>query len=204
MQYTLNMDIDIWEWLAKNPEANARFNTFMEGMRGSRPHWTDWFPVQERVLDGVDDDRTRPLLVDIGGGRGHDIACFAERFPNAPGQLILEELPAVIDDIATLDPRIQRMKHDFFTPQPVKGRLAPSSSFVGYVANHVPPRIPCVLREKHPSRLAGRQMQSHSGPCGGSHGAGILEVLAGRVYSPRLWRAPASCSAGLSLYADIQ
>lgn len=113
MQYTLNMDIDIWEWLAKNPEANARFNTFMEGMRGSRPHWTDWFPVQERVLDGVD-DRTRPLLVDIGGGRGHDIACFAERFPNTPGQLILEELPAVIDDIATLDPRIQRMKHNFF------------------------------------------------------------------------------------------
>ncbi|KAI9043244.1 S-adenosyl-L-methionine-dependent methyltransferase [Aspergillus affinis] len=105
----------------ENPEDLGRFNTYMEGIRGDRAHWADWSAVQKQILDGAANDPTRPLLVDIAGGRGHDIAHFASQFPEAPGRLILEDPPPVIEDIAKLDPKIERVKHDFFTSQPVKG-----------------------------------------------------------------------------------
>ncbi|PYH64193.1 S-adenosyl-L-methionine-dependent methyltransferase [Aspergillus vadensis CBS 113365] len=92
---------------------------FMEGTRANTPHWADWFPVQERILDGALTDR--PLLVDIGGGRGHDLAGFKDRFPSVTGKLILEDLPPVIEDIQDLSKDIRRIKHDFFIPQPIKG-----------------------------------------------------------------------------------
>lgn len=46
-----------------------------------------------------------------------------EKFPNASGRLVLQDLPVVIDAIQKLDPKIECMKHDFHTEQPVKGTL---------------------------------------------------------------------------------
>jgi hypothetical protein len=91
----------------------------MEGSRDDSSHWADWFPVQEQILNGASADC--PLLVDVGGGRGHEIAGFRQRFPSAAGRLVLEDLPSVIEDIKTLDSDIQRIKHSFFDPQPVEG-----------------------------------------------------------------------------------
>ncbi|KAJ5887223.1 hypothetical protein N7504_011270 [Penicillium tannophilum] len=121
-QHAYNTTGTCWDWLATNPGALDRFNTFMEGGRDEIAHWADWFPVQEQLLDGALDDR--PLLVDVAGGRGHDLAGFKERFPMGAGKLVLEDLPSVIEDIQTLDSDIQRVKHDIFTPQPVKGARA--------------------------------------------------------------------------------
>ncbi|KAL4913627.1 S-adenosyl-L-methionine-dependent methyltransferase [Aspergillus aurantiobrunneus] len=101
-QYAHQTSLSCWDWLARNPGAMDRFNTFMEGSRANAPHWAEYFPVQERLLDGVD-LTNRPLLVDVGGGRGHDLLGFKYRFPCHPGKLILEELPSVINDIKTLD-----------------------------------------------------------------------------------------------------
>lgn len=119
LQYAYNTTESCWDWLAKNPDALGRFNTFMEGGRDDTSHWADWFPVQERLLDRSSPDR--PLLVDVGGGRGHDLEGFKQRFPVEAGKLVLEDLPSVIDDIQHLDHGIQRIKHSFFEPQPVKG-----------------------------------------------------------------------------------
>jgi hypothetical protein len=47
------------------------------------------------------------------------------KYTEAPGRLVLEDLPVVIDAIKELDPKIERMNHDFHTEQPVKG--TPSS-----------------------------------------------------------------------------
>jgi hypothetical protein len=94
----------------------------MEGVRGNRQHWVDWFPVQDQVLNVASESSDQPLLVDLSGNCGHDIAYFAARFPDAPGRLILEDLPPAIDDIQNLDARIERVKHDFFMPQPIKGK----------------------------------------------------------------------------------
>ncbi|PWY96044.1 S-adenosyl-L-methionine-dependent methyltransferase [Aspergillus sclerotioniger CBS 115572] len=127
LQYTNNMKEDGFSWLCENPDALARFNNFMEGQRADRPHWADWFPVQDRVLANADTTNPdRALIVDIGGGRGHDLLGFKKRFPDAPGKLVLEDLPLVIDEVQgaqDLDAaNIVPVKYNFFTEQqPVKG-----------------------------------------------------------------------------------
>jgi hypothetical protein len=77
------------------------------------------------VLDGAKtDDPEAVLLLDIGGGEGHDVDAFGKAFPNAPGKLVLQDLPPVIDNIKQLDANIVRQKHDMFGEQPVKGARA--------------------------------------------------------------------------------
>lgn len=116
----------------------------MEGSRDDTLHWADWFPVQEQILDGASADR--PLLVDVGGGRGHDIAGFKQKFPCGSGRLVLEDLPSVIEDIKLLDSDIQRIKHSFFDPQPVKGLFYPNS--VRLLSNRSY-RSSCILLQAH-------------------------------------------------------
>lgn len=54
----------------------------------ARRYWVDWYPVQERILDGFDKGEKREegeeegiCIVDVGGGKGHDLMQFEERFP---------------------------------------------------------------------------------------------------------------------------
>lgn len=70
----------------------------------------------------------RPLLVDIGGGRGHDLLEFRNRFPEAPGKLVLEDLPSVIDEVRDAQDLnagdVDAVPYDFFAgQQPVPGGL---------------------------------------------------------------------------------
>lgn len=124
LQYTHNVQQDGFFWLCDHPDAMTRFNNFMEGQRADRLHWGDWFQVQEHIIDGASTDFNRALVVDIGGGRGHDLMLFKKKFPNAPGKLVLEDLSSVIDEAAPeLDAAgIEGVKYDFFKePNPVKG-----------------------------------------------------------------------------------
>ena len=120
-QYSEKMEISIWEWLAKEPELFQAFNDFMEGNRGSRTSWVQWFPIQERLIDGFDTKQGDTLLVDVAGGYGHDISHFREVFPQASGRLVLEDLPMVINDIGDLHPSIEKVPLDFFNPQTIVG-----------------------------------------------------------------------------------
>ena len=96
----------------------------MTGNHSSRPSWTDWYPMEERLLRGITADDNAVVMVDIAGGRGHYIAAFRERFPYVDGRFILQEVPDVIDDIQNLDSSIERMKYVMFEPQPVKGNTS--------------------------------------------------------------------------------
>ena len=80
------------------------------------------------MLQGVKEDDTAVLIVDVAGGRGHDLEAFRRKFPHAQGRMILQDLPSVIDDIQDLDSQIERMAHDMFLPQPIKGKNSPTSS----------------------------------------------------------------------------
>lgn len=123
LQFALNTKMNLFEFLASQPTLFADFNLFMSTVMGTQPMWLDWFDVQGRLLAGAKDDGV--LLVDVGGGRGHDVQLFHERFVNeAKGELVLQDLPGVIADIrdGALDRRIKRMGRDFFEPQPVKGK----------------------------------------------------------------------------------
>lgn len=120
-QYGHDTDQFFFDWIAERPELLASFSNHMAGYRQGRPSWmdVDFFPVEE-LLKGLDLTETSPLLVDVGGGIGHDVEEFKAKFPGLRGRLIVQDLPGPIA-AAQKSPGIELMAHDFFTPQPVQG-----------------------------------------------------------------------------------
>ncbi|KAK3706281.1 hypothetical protein LTR37_012796 [Vermiconidia calcicola] len=93
------------------------FQTFMTSYRADREEFLDIFPARERLLDGSQDDSV--LLVDIGGGRGHDIEKILEQLPDTKGRMVLQEVGDVVKQVSESD-AMKVMVHDFFTPQPIQ------------------------------------------------------------------------------------
>ncbi|KAL9073516.1 MAG: hypothetical protein Q9157_004721 [Trypethelium eluteriae] len=120
-QYAFQTKQEAFSYWHQFPSILGNFNTFMQGVRGSRPQWIEWFPVRERILAGFEERQDAVLLIDVAGGRGHDVEAFKHKFSEVKGKLILQDLPAVISDIKTLDEDIQRQEYDFFTPQTIQG-----------------------------------------------------------------------------------
>lgn len=84
-----------------------------------------FYPVQANLIDGFENESEEAaLIVDIGGSVGHDLAEFQMKYPDAPGRLVLQDLPVVIGQIVELDERVERMAYDFYEVQPVRGELA--------------------------------------------------------------------------------
>jgi hypothetical protein len=120
-----NTEDGMFPHLMKTPEMMSHFNNFMSGSIAMRPNWFNTFDAQSIVLDGAKkDDPEAVLFIDIAGGEGHDVGAFQKAFPDAPGKLVLQDLPPVIDNIKALNNKIVRQKIDFFQEQPVKGARA--------------------------------------------------------------------------------
>lgn len=116
----------------------------MAGYQLGRPAWMDegFYPVRQRLIDGFDTkSKDATLLVDIAGNIGHYTEQFRSKFPDAPGRLIVQDLPIVIQGIQDLHPRIEKMEHDFFTEQPIKGgfhKRALTDFTTSYLFPHFP------------------------------------------------------------------
>lgn len=112
-----------FEWLAQHPDEQHAFNIVMEtsnrAVEGAQ--WYDFYPWQER-LSLASSEKDRVLLVDIGGGKGHDIQAFKQKNPN--GRLVLQDVPEVIQDIQTPLDGIEAVGYSMFDPQPVRGAKA--------------------------------------------------------------------------------
>lgn len=116
------MDLDMFDFALANKEKFwDDMNTFFEGDRGSRPHWAEWFPVQDKLLGSNVLKPDAPVIVDVGGGRGHDIAGFRKHFSDLPGRLVLQDQQPVLDSIVALDSAIEKHSLDFFNKAPVPG-----------------------------------------------------------------------------------
>jgi hypothetical protein len=120
MQYAFQTKLSSFDLFHSIPWVMKDFNTFMGNSMGARQIWLDWYPIQERLIDGSDPADDPALLVDIGGGWGHDLLAFHNKYPNK-GKLILQDLPDVIKDMRALPSGVEAMGYDFFTEQPVKG-----------------------------------------------------------------------------------
>lgn len=103
----------------------SKINNHMAGRRKGETSWTDpgFYPVNENLVEGAQEGPDEVFLVDVGGGKGQNLADLHQKYPNLPGQLILQDRKPVIDEAhrSTLDPKIVLMEHDFFTEQPIKG-----------------------------------------------------------------------------------
>ncbi|PYH73050.1 O-methyltransferase [Aspergillus vadensis CBS 113365] len=120
LQYAEKTEMSLWDWVPTKPGFLDVCNTFMEADRGSRPSWLEWFPVKERIIDGFKEGESNVLLVDVAGGRGHDLVAFQSKFSGVQGRLILEDLPHVVAE-ATQHPKIEHVSFDLFQTQPIQG-----------------------------------------------------------------------------------
>ncbi|QPC77102.1 hypothetical protein HYE68_007854 [Fusarium pseudograminearum] len=94
-QYAHNSSLPFFDWLVANPPYVNWFGSFMSVYRAGNPDWWEFYPVQERLAAGFDKSKSDVLVVDVGGGRGHDLLSFSNGI-KSPGRLILQDLPEVI------------------------------------------------------------------------------------------------------------
>jgi hypothetical protein len=121
-QLGYNTELRFFDYLAANPGYTQRFMNNMSVYRKGRPNWMDpgFYPVEERLIAGRNPDA--PLIVDVGGSTGHDLAEFTRKYPIVDAKFVLQDRSEVIEKARTsLDPKIEPLAHDFFTEQPVKG-----------------------------------------------------------------------------------
>ncbi len=71
-QYAMDTESLLFEWLNAHPGVARAFSNHMSAYNEGRPQWMDegFYPIVER-LEGVPKDQV--LLVDVGGGMGHDL-----------------------------------------------------------------------------------------------------------------------------------
>lgn len=108
-------------WVKEDPASLSNLSALMKVIQRDRLNWSEWFPAD--VLFKAPTSKGDVLLVDVGGGLGHDTTGLARRYPDKEVEFVVEDLPSVIAETRneTLDHRIKLVEHDFFKPQPVKG-----------------------------------------------------------------------------------
>jgi demethylsterigmatocystin 6-O-methyltransferase len=125
LQKGLKTDGDIMAFLGKNPEVAAATNKFLHDHRIAAPTWMDGsVPVKDFQLSAEDLNDGRVMLVDVGGGAGHQCFAFRKAFPQLKGKMVVQDVGFMInliDKTAASEAGIEAMVHDFYTPQPVKG-----------------------------------------------------------------------------------
>ncbi|KAI8276779.1 O-methyltransferase [Colletotrichum sp. SAR 10_99] len=115
-------DAMFFDYIGSHPDLALDFNDAMEGnSRGNLTNWPEMFPTQT-LLDGARPGRA--VVVDVGGGKGHDLVKFHVKHPEVGAEaLVLQDLPSMLKDVKP-DPAFTVQTYDFFTPQPVKGARA--------------------------------------------------------------------------------
>ncbi len=116
-QMAKNTKLNFFDYMNENPLELANFAQHMSGYTSDRGSWLDLYPA-DRLWYGA--TVNSPILVDVGGGLGHDAKKFLQRYPQHTGKVVVQDLPSVVAQ-AKPDPSIEMMGHDFFTEQPVKG-----------------------------------------------------------------------------------
>lgn len=106
----------LFDYLRSHLDEQKDFASCMIGYAGNLTPWTSIFPTEQ--LLGCDTDNV--LVVDVGGGVGHDLLHIAEKHSLPATRLILQDLTEVVSAVKGSD-KFRVLAHDFFTPQPVKG-----------------------------------------------------------------------------------
>ena len=119
-QFAHKTNLGMFEFLNEQPKRLSAFNTYMMGHRADRIPWFEYYPVDQFLGEGMQDEKA-VLIVDVGGGRGHELQAFKRAFPHQRGRLVLQDQPETIDDIDHLALGVEAVKHDFFTAQPIQG-----------------------------------------------------------------------------------
>ena len=90
----------------------------------------DFYPFKDNLIKHAKTEHDTVFLVDIGGGKGHDLQEVCGKYPDLPGKLVLQDVKDVIEEAegSGLDEKIVPMEHDFFTKQPITGMFGNTAS----------------------------------------------------------------------------
>ncbi|KAI0176536.1 S-adenosyl-L-methionine-dependent methyltransferase [Hypoxylon sp. FL1284] len=123
VQHMLGPDSSFFSYVVANPSRNKGFLDAMEcHSKWNLTAWPELFPTNSLLKDCKPD---RPLVVDIGGSKGHDLEKFRLKHPEVPrGSLVLQDLPEVLQGVETPHETIVKHPYDFFTRQPLEGARA--------------------------------------------------------------------------------
>lgn len=121
----------LFDWMKENPATLRCFDLFMAGRRVGKTSWLDYYPIHERLIKGTNLENAI-FMVDIGGGRGHDLMSLRDKYGHEglPGRLILQDLAVETSEDTTAV--FESMPHNFFEPQPVKGMSPPKGLDSGF------------------------------------------------------------------------
>ncbi|RDW59167.1 hypothetical protein BP5796_12091 [Coleophoma crateriformis] len=121
-----NTSLSAFEWSSTTPGQLELLTTYMAGYNRTLTRWMDkdCYPVEQNLYIDLSKEPDAVLLVDVGGGTGHDIVDFHKQYSGLSGRLILQDRPDVIASVTNLPNKIEKMPHDFFTEQPIKGARA--------------------------------------------------------------------------------
>ncbi|KAI0849900.1 S-adenosyl-L-methionine-dependent methyltransferase [Daldinia vernicosa] len=113
----------VFEYIVADPTRSKDFSCAMEcHSRWNMTAWTDAYPTDILLKDAKLD---RPLVVDVGGNKGHDLEKFWLKHPEIPdGSLVIEDLPGILSEVEITNKAILKQPYDFFTPQPLRGARA--------------------------------------------------------------------------------
>lgn len=113
--------LGMFERCRANPEYQASFTGFMRGLTAYKLDWTQIYDTKILMRD-FDPNGEAPLFVDVGGAHGVDVERLLRRYPDLPsGKLVLQDTSEVLA-LAKVSDKVTVLPHDFFTPQPVKGK----------------------------------------------------------------------------------
>jgi len=114
-QRAFNTDLDMYSWLKERPGWMRDFSAVMHMYK--QVDSMHLLPVDEASTKGFD-----TVLVDIGGNTGQQAIEVLSETPQLAGKLIVQDRGEVIDTHPDVK-GIHWQAHDFFTQQPVYGKL---------------------------------------------------------------------------------
>ena len=110
----------LFDWFPKHPRNHHAFMLWMTAQHEGRERWLDFFPFTEHIADGFRNEPEAVMLVDVGGGIGHDIQAIKQCYPSLPGRFILQDTPGTLKRALSVN-SMESMEYDFFTKQPIIG-----------------------------------------------------------------------------------
>ena len=122
MAYDKPEGAPLWEIMMATPHARA-MNVYINNFKEGRRNWSDFYPVEDRLGEGADTNANAVMMVDVGGGLGHQAVGLRKKFPQLPGRFVVQDLNALPPDSGRVT-GLEYEVHDFMKEQPVIGLSA--------------------------------------------------------------------------------
>lgn len=94
----------------------------MQSFNDGHKNFLDIYPAMERLAPGASTNSDAVMMVDIGGGQGHQAIGMKKKFPDLPGRYIVTDLAHGLPVSNDENAGVEFLVHDFTTEMPIKGK----------------------------------------------------------------------------------